>query len=324
MLQDRDPLDAAGGRQGHAGQPSAVWPAVPARRLWTLRSARCSVTEGPAARCESTRSRSVRARMCARRLTRPSSMTMRSASARASGFLPWSFPRPGSRCCLADISTGSATLQRSPFAARGVCGGHPKTRRCARPVRWSTGRFRRTAGAPRLPAGHATARPALPGTPGALDVPPRGWPDTNVDRPTERPEPGASSGGCLRPLVNYRPRVSKCWTGPISSVRRITGGPGRSLVPGVTLRRHTPRLGRHRPDPKGASAGRGRSAGSRRPGFDGGQRAADDTHGAAGRRGAAGGGPVRRAGRRTVCGVTEAPGSGCRDARRARRSRRSA
>ena len=93
MLQDRDPLNAAGGRQGHAGQPPAVWPAVPARRLWALRSARCRVTEGPAARCESTRSRSMRARMCARRLTRPSSMTMRSASARASGFLLWSFPR---------------------------------------------------------------------------------------------------------------------------------------------------------------------------------------------------------------------------------------
>ena len=81
MLQDRGPLDAAGGRQDHAGQPPAVWPAVPARRLWALRSARCRVTEGPAARCESTRSRSMRARLCARRLTRPSSMTMRSASA---------------------------------------------------------------------------------------------------------------------------------------------------------------------------------------------------------------------------------------------------
>ena len=85
--------------------------------------------------------------------------------------------------------------------------------RCARPARWSTGRLRRIAelltrgsvivgdrcdqprpgstrregraagagpGAPRLPAGHATARAALPGTPGALDVPPRGRPDTNA------------------------------------------------------------------------------------------------------------------------------------------------
>ncbi len=110
------------------------------RLLWALRSARCKVTEGPAARCVSTRSRSIRARMCARRSTRPSSMTMPSAS----GFLLWSF-RDGSRCCLADISTGSATLQRSPFAARGACGGHPKTRRCARPARWSAGRVRRIA-----------------------------------------------------------------------------------------------------------------------------------------------------------------------------------
>ena len=93
ILQDRDPLDAAGGRQDHAGQPPAVWPAVAARRLWAVRSARCRVTEGPAARCMSTRSRSMRARMCARRLTRPSSMTMPSAAARASGFLLWSFPR---------------------------------------------------------------------------------------------------------------------------------------------------------------------------------------------------------------------------------------
>ncbi len=38
-----------------------------------------------------------------------------------------------------------AVLQRSPFAARGACGGHPKTRRCARPARWSAGRLRRMA-----------------------------------------------------------------------------------------------------------------------------------------------------------------------------------
>ncbi len=111
MLQERDPLDAAGGRQGHAGQPPAVWPAVPARRLWALHSARCRVTEGPSARYESTRSRSVRARMCARRLTRPSSMTMRSASARASGFLPWSFPR---RARAAALPT--SRLARPPAA----------------------------------------------------------------------------------------------------------------------------------------------------------------------------------------------------------------
>ena len=54
--------------------------------------------------------------------------------------------RDGSRCCLADNSTGSATLQRSRFAVLGACGGHPKTRRCARPARWSAGRLRRIAG----------------------------------------------------------------------------------------------------------------------------------------------------------------------------------
>ena len=143
MLQDRGPLDAAGGRQGHAGQPPAVWPAVPALRLWALRSARCRVTEGPAARCVSTRSRSMRARMCARRLTRPSSMTMRSASARASRFLPWSFPRRARAAALPTSRLARPRLQRSPFAARGACGGHPKTRRCAQPARWSTGRLRR-------------------------------------------------------------------------------------------------------------------------------------------------------------------------------------
>ena len=81
----------SGHPQGPAGQPPARWSAVAARRLWALRSARCRVTWGPAARCVSTRSRLMRAPLCARRLTRP--------------------------CCLADISTGSAALQRPPFAA---------------------------------------------------------------------------------------------------------------------------------------------------------------------------------------------------------------
>ena len=127
-------------------------------------------------------------------------MTMPSTSARASGLLLWSFRRRLALLPLADISTGSATLQRSSFAVLGACGGHPKTRRCARPARWSTGRLRRIAelltrgsvivgrrcdqppsgaprragraagagsGAPRLLAGHATAGAALPGTPGA-------------------------------------------------------------------------------------------------------------------------------------------------------------
>ena len=87
----------------------------------------------------------MRACMCARRLTRPSSMTMPSTSARASGLLLWSFRRRLALLPLADISTGSATLQRSSFAVLGACGGHPKTRRCARPARWSTGRLRRIA-----------------------------------------------------------------------------------------------------------------------------------------------------------------------------------
>ncbi len=56
----------------------------------------------------------MRARMCERRLTRPSSMTMRSASARASGFLPWSFPR----------RARAAALPRSRLA-RPRCSGQP-------------------------------------------------------------------------------------------------------------------------------------------------------------------------------------------------------
>ena len=72
-------------------------------------------------------------------------MTMPSTSARASGLLLWSFRRRLALLPLADISTGSATLQRSSVAVLGACGGHPKTRRCARPARWSTGRLRRIA-----------------------------------------------------------------------------------------------------------------------------------------------------------------------------------
>jgi len=194
MPQDRVPLDAAGGRQDHAGQPPARWPAVPARRLWPLRSARRRVTRGRAARCESTRSPSMRARMCARRLTRSSSDDHAERRRRGRTVSCCVRFRDGSRCCLADISTGSATLQRSPFAALGACGGHPKTRRCARPARWSTGRRRRiaellTRGSAivgrrwdqPLPGttwrraegassadGTRTVRAALPGTPGAL------------------------------------------------------------------------------------------------------------------------------------------------------------
>ena len=187
-------------------------PAVAARRLWALRSARCRVTEGPAARCESTRSRSMRARMCERRLTRPSSMTMRSASARASGFLPWSFPRraraaalPTSRLARPRCSgqpsqpAAPAAVTRRRAVAPGRRVGQPDVRRIAElltrvgqevlvadalsavrdhPARGPSGWCR--AGAPRLPVGRATARPALPGIPGALDAPPRSWPDTSA------------------------------------------------------------------------------------------------------------------------------------------------
>ncbi len=139
-----------------------------------------------------------------------------------------------------------AVLQRSPFAARGACGGHPKTRRCARPARWSAGRLRRMAelltrgsvivgrrcaqprpgppgvraerlapgrgASPRLPAGHATARTALPGTPGALDVPPRGRPDTNA--------------GLCAAVRARAPRLSRRI--PARRCRRTAGGtPGR-------------------------------------------------------------------------------------------------
>ena len=134
MLQDRGPLDAAGGRQGHAGQPPAVWPAVSCSAPVGLAFCSVQVTEGPAARCESTRSRSMRARMCARRLTRPSSMTMRSVSARASGFLLWSFPRRGRAAALPTSRLARPPLQRSPENAPVAPGRHvgqPDVRRMA-------------------------------------------------------------------------------------------------------------------------------------------------------------------------------------------------
>ena len=100
------------------------------------------------------------------------------------------------------------------------------------------------------------------------------------------------------------PRVSKCWR------------PMRSAPSGTTGDRLRSRSGRdasqsHATAWASASGPEGRVCWSRpigweqaTPGFDGGQFADDDTHGDAGPRGAAGGGPVRRAGRRTVCGVT--------------------
>ena len=227
-------------RQDHAGQPPAVWPAVAARRLWALRSARCRVTDGPAARCVSTRSRSMRARMCARRLTRPSSMTMTSASVRASGFLLWSFPRRLALlpCRHVDwLGHAAAVTLRSPRRLRrspedaplrpagalvnrtSPADGRitdPRVSNCWGPMRsarsGNTRREDRAAGAgpgaPRLPAGHATARTALPGTPGALDVPPRGRPDTNAG---------------LRAAVRARaPRLSRRI--PARRCRRTAGG----------------------------------------------------------------------------------------------------
>ena len=129
----------------------------------------------------------MRACVCARRLTRPSSMIMPSASARASGLLLWSFPRRLC-CCLADISTGSAhaaaatlcsprRLRRSPEDAPLRPAGalvnrtsladcritDPRVNECwgadaISPVRdppaCGTSGWRR-AGAPRLLAGHA-------------------------------------------------------------------------------------------------------------------------------------------------------------------------
>ena len=128
------------------------------------------------------------------------------------------------------------TLQRPPFAALGARGGHAKTRRCARPARWSTGHLWRIAelltrgsisvggrcdqpcpgpssvrasgwrraGAPRLLAGHAMARAALPGTPGALDVPLRGRPDTNAEcRSSQGPCASSVTPNPDTPMVAY-------------------------------------------------------------------------------------------------------------------------
>ena len=314
----------------------------------------------------------MRARMCARRLTRPSSMTMRSASARASGFLLWSFPRRGRAAALPTSRLARPPLQRSPENAPVAPGRHvgqPDVRRMAelltrgsasvgrrcaqrgpgppgvRAERLAPGRGASSAGGTRHgPAGPARD-PRRVGTclPGAgptrtRDCAQQSGPvrlvcdaesrhaDAGV-RPVVRQDgnhlefewedaPGSGrsvgrSGALCHSMVFFAcelltragqqvpagcrwrgllatacelPTRGSVSAGPVRSVPSgITGGPGRSLVPGVTLRRHTPRLGRHRPAPKGASAGRGRSAGSRRPGFDGGQLADDDTHGAAGR-----------------------------------------
>ena len=143
----------------------------------------------------------MRACMCARQLTRPSSMTMPSTSARASGLLLWSFRRRLALPPFADISTGSATLQRSSFAVlprrlrrspedaplrpAGALVNRtspadctitdPRVSNCWSPMRSAPSGAPRRAGraagagpgAPRLLAGHATAGAALPGTPGA-------------------------------------------------------------------------------------------------------------------------------------------------------------
>ena len=207
----------------------------------------------------------MRACMCARRLTRPSSMTMPSTSARASGLLLWSFRRRLALLPLADISTGSATLQRSSFAVLGACGGHPKTRRCARPARWSTGRLRRIAelltrgsaivgrrcdqppsgaprragraagagpGAPRLLAGHATAGAALPGTPGAWTCLPGAGPTRTRN---------AAAVRARAPRLSRRIPIRRWW-------RTAGGTPGRESsgvrVGGRARFRSLPAVGR--------------------------------------------------------------------------------
>ena len=71
------------------------------------------VTEGPAARCGSTRSRSMRARMCARAIDEAVVDDHAERLGEGVRFPAVSF-RDGSRCCLADISTGSATLLGAP------------------------------------------------------------------------------------------------------------------------------------------------------------------------------------------------------------------
>ena len=63
------------------------------------------VTEGPAARCVSTRSRSMRARMCARAIDEAVVDDHAERLGEGVRFPAVSF-RDGSHCCLADISTG--------------------------------------------------------------------------------------------------------------------------------------------------------------------------------------------------------------------------
>ena len=163
-------------------------------------------------------------------------MTMPSTSARASGLLLWSFRPRLALLPFADISTGSATLQRSSFAVLGACGGHPKTRRCARPARWSTGRLRRIAelltrgsaivgrrcdqprpGPPvcgpsgwRRSGRASSAGGARHGWGGAarhprrVDVPPRGRPDTNTEcRSSQGPCVSSVTPNPGTPMVAY-------------------------------------------------------------------------------------------------------------------------
>ena len=120
----------------------------------------------------------MRAPLCARRLTRP--------------------------CYLADISTGSAALQRPPFAALGACGGHPKTRRCALPARWSAGRLQRiaelltrgsvTVGSPMRSAPSGTTR--REGRAAGAGSPGRGIPQGPAGQPPARWSAVSCSGAC--------------------------------------------------------------------------------------------------------------------------------
>ena len=175
--------------------------------------------------------------MCARRLTRPSSMTMPSASVRASGLLLWSFPRRlallpcrhldrlGPRCsghpsqpsALAAVTRRRAVAPGRRVGQPGVSLADcritdPRVNKCREadaisPVRdhpaCGTSGWRR-AGAPRLLAGHAMARAALPGIPGALDVPPRGRPDTNAEcRSSQGPCASSVTPNPDTPMVAY-------------------------------------------------------------------------------------------------------------------------
>ena len=182
-----------------------------------LRSARCRVTEGPAARCESTRSRSMRARMCARRLTRPSSMTMRSASARAFGFLPWSFPRLARAAALPTFRprcsghpsqpAAPAAVTRRRAVAPGRCVGQPDVSG-GRPGRLVCRRDTPRPGR-RCPGPQARFGRASPGLARHERGPTDGAPGTG------RVLRGLLATACETPTR----RVSKCWTGQISPVR---------------------------------------------------------------------------------------------------------